>query len=196
MPIGEVKDIYAMDGEGHPMWVTVEASFGMGDKRRVFIPLARLKEEDGELRVPYSKAHVQNTPEVEDEDRISAKCERKLRDHYGIDRADQELRDDNKSYATLVPAEDEGEAQLVQDVDKLETPDADRRTDETKERLHDPGSGETRDVDAGAIADENTRDGSDDAEGESDDAKGESDDDTKPGGEEDEEPSREGGEKD
>jgi hypothetical protein len=64
----------------------------------------------------------------------------------------------------------------VQDVDKLETPDADRRTDETRERLHDPGSGETRDVDAGAIADENTRDGSDDAEGESDDAKGESDD--------------------
>ncbi len=153
-PIGEVKEIYAMEGDGDPMWVTVEASFGMGDKRTIFIPLARLKEEDGELRVPYSKGHIQNTPEVDGQDGISEECDRKLRDHFGIDRADQELRADNMSYATLVP-EEGGKAELVDDADSVETPDADKRTDETKERLHDPGSSEMRDVDAGAIADEN-----------------------------------------
>jgi hypothetical protein len=154
-PIGEIKEIYAIDGDGHPMWVTVEASFGMGDKRIVFIPLARLKDEDGDLRVPYSKEHIKQTPEVDGEDGISPECDRKLRDHYGIDRADQELRSDNNSYATLVPEEQGGTAQRAEDADSLDTPDADKRTDETKERLHDPGSSEMRDVDAGAIADQN-----------------------------------------
>jgi PRC-barrel domain len=153
-PIGKIKEIYAIDGDGHPMWVTVEASFGMGNKRIVFIPLARLKDEDGELRVPYSKGHIEQTPEVDGSDGISAECDRQLRDHYGIDTGDQEMRSDNNSYATLVP-EGEGTAKLAEDPDQLETPNADRRDDDTKERLHNPGSSDTRDVDAGAIADEN-----------------------------------------
>jgi hypothetical protein len=113
----------------------------------VFIPLARLKDEGGELRVPYSKDHISETPEVESEDGLSEDCEAQLRAHYGIDRGDQELRSDNKSYATLVP-EGEGTSKLAQDVDKLETPNADKRTDETRERLQDPGSAEIRKVTA------------------------------------------------
>lgn len=158
-PIGEVREIYAIDGD--PMWVTVEAAFGRGEERTVFIPLARLKEEDGELRVPYSKEHISQTPEVDGSEGISTECDRKLRDHYGIDRGDQELRSDNKSYATLVP-EEEGTAERVEDVDKLKTPNADKRTEETRERLHDAGSAETREVDAGAIADENAAKSRDD----------------------------------
>lgn len=151
--IGEIKDIYAMGGDGHPMWVSVEASFGMGDKRTVLIPIARIKDEDGVLRVPYSKDHVGNTPEVDDSDGISEECDRQLRDHYGIDRADQELRSDNKSYATLVPDEDEeGQAERVDDADSLETPDADKRTEETKSRVEDPGSAEMRQVTAEDVA--------------------------------------------
>jgi hypothetical protein len=145
--IGKVKEIYAIDGDGEPMWVTVEASFGMGNKRTVFIPLARLKEENGDLRIPYSKSHVENTPEVDGSEGISPECERLLRDHYGIDRADQELRIDNDSYATLVP-EGEGTAKLAEDVDSLETPDADNLDDDARSRLEDPGSAETRKVTA------------------------------------------------
>ena len=33
-PIGEIKEIYAINGDGQPTWVSVEASFGMGDKRK------------------------------------------------------------------------------------------------------------------------------------------------------------------
>ena len=110
----------------------------------MFIPLARIKDEDGELRVPYSAQRIGDAPEVDDSDGISAECDRQLRDYYGIDTGDQELRTDNKSYATLVPDEQGGEASACENVDELETPDADTRTDESRERLRDPGSAEIR----------------------------------------------------
>jgi hypothetical protein len=146
-PLGQIKEIYAHGGDGEPAWVTVEASFGMGNKKMIFIPLARLKEEDGNLLVPYSTDHLRNAPEIDAGDGISPQCERLLRDHYGIDRADQELRSDNESYATLVP-EQEGTLQRVEDVDTLQTPDANKVTDETRERLENPGSSETRKITA------------------------------------------------
>jgi hypothetical protein len=147
--IGEVKDIYASDG--YPTWVAVEMSHGLGDKRIAFIPLARIKDEDGRLRVPYSKQRIGDAPEVDQADGISEECDRRLRDYYGIDTGDQELRSDNKSYATLVP-ESPGAAQRVENPDELETPDADTRTDESRERLHDPGSSEMRKVTAADVA--------------------------------------------
>jgi hypothetical protein len=161
-PLGKVKEIYATDG--YPMWVAVEMSSGLAKKRTVFIPLARIKDEDGELRVPYSAQRIGDAPEVDDSDGISAECDRRLRDYYGIDTGDQELRADNKSYATLVP-EEGGEAKLVENVDELETPDADTRTGETRERLQDPGSAEIRKVTAEDVA-HNTQEAGDDESGE------------------------------
>ena len=154
-PIGEIKEIYAIGGDGDAMWVSVEATFGLGDKRTVLIPLARLKDENGELRVPYSKDHIGSTPELDDADTISPECDRAMRDHYGIDRADQELRADNDSYATLVPEDTDAAAERVEDPASLETPSADKISDETRERVNNPGGKEMREVDAGAIADEN-----------------------------------------
>lgn len=149
-PIGEVKDIYAT-GDGFPMWVAVEVSSGVADRRTVFVPLARIKDESGDLRVPYSKQRIGEAPEVGDGDGISAECDRRLRDYYGIDAGDQELRSDNKSYAALVPDE-LGTAEKVKDAGQLQTPDADRRTDETRERLDDPGRAEMRKVTAEDVA--------------------------------------------
>lgn len=145
-PIGQVKDIYAT-GDGFPMWVAVEMSSGMADRRMVFVPLARIKDENGDLRVPYSKQRIGESPEVDLSDGISAECDRQLRDYYGIDAGDQELRSDNKSYAALVPDE-LGTAEKADDAGQLETPDADRRTEETRERLNDPGRAEMRKVTA------------------------------------------------
>ncbi len=48
--IGAVREIYAAEGSGEASWLSIEDSSGLGDDRTVFIPLARLKEEDGELR--------------------------------------------------------------------------------------------------------------------------------------------------
>jgi PRC-barrel domain len=152
-PIGVVKEVYAVDGDGAAAWVAVEASFGIADKRLVFVPLARIKEENGGLRVPYSKRHIERTPEVDGADGIPPEAERLLRDHYGIDRADQELRTDNVSYATLVPEED-GVARRAEDPAALDTPDADRRTDETHARLQDPGRSEARHVTADGVGEQ------------------------------------------
>jgi hypothetical protein len=149
-PIGKVKEIFAT-ADGYPMWVAVELSAGLGDKRIAFVPLARIKDENGELRVPYSRKRIGEAPEVEDGDGISAECDRRLRDYYGIDTGDQELRSDNKSYATLVP-EESGAATRVQDASELKTPDADTRTDESRQRLQDPGSSEMRKVTAEDVA--------------------------------------------
>ena len=68
--IGTIKEIYAADGDGDPMWVTVEASSTAFSERLVFVPLARIKEEDGEFRVPYSIQHIEGTPEVQAEDEL------------------------------------------------------------------------------------------------------------------------------
>jgi len=148
--IGKVTQIYATD-DGYPMWVAVDASPGIGGKREVLVPLARLKDENGELRVPYSKQRIIESPEVDADEGISAECDRELRDFYGIDAGDQEMRSDNKSYAARVP-ENGGGAQSVDDPDEIETPDADTRTEESEERLHNPGSSETRDVTAADVA--------------------------------------------
>jgi hypothetical protein len=162
-PIGKVKEIYATD-DGFPMWVAVEMSTGLAGRRTVFVPLARLKEEGGELRVPYSKQRIGEAPEIADGDGISAGCDRELRDFYGIDTGDQEMRNDNKSYAALV-SEESGSAKLVEDPEQLETPDADTRSEETMERLNDPGSSEARKVTASDVSHDDQDTGDRDAGG-------------------------------
>ena len=169
--IGEVKEIYAMGGDGQPMWVAVEGSFG-GDKRTVLIPIARLKEEDGEVGVPYSKDRIGEAPEVDVSDGISEESDLELRGYYGIGTGDQELRDDNKSYATLVP-EETGEAKAVDDVEQLEMPDHDKRTDETRERLQDSQRRDSRSV--GELTGEDDSDDSDDSDDRDDSDEGEHD---------------------
>jgi hypothetical protein len=106
--VGEITDLYATDN-GFPMWVAVDTKAGIGRGPRVFIPLARLKEKDGDLRVPYSKSHILDAPQVEAEDNISEECDQALRSYYGIGAADQELWSDNKGYATLVSDEPGGD---------------------------------------------------------------------------------------
>jgi hypothetical protein len=146
-PIGEIKAIYATE-DGFPMWVLVEAKTGMTTKQTAFVPLARLKQEgEDELRVAYTKGHILRAPKPEDEDEISEECDRDMRIYYSIGAADQEMWDDNKGYATMVP-EEFGASKRADDPDELETPDGDKRTEETAERTRDPGSSELRDVDA------------------------------------------------
>ena len=157
--IGKVKEIYAADS-GQPMWVEIEGSFGTRDSRTVLIPLARLKDEGGEIGVPYSKDRIGDCPDVDTSDGISAQSDRELRGYYGIGTGDQELRSDNKSYATLV-ADEPGEASRVEDAGELETPDPDKRTEESMERLQDSQRREAR---GGGVGDVTGAEDDEDAE--------------------------------
>lgn len=111
--IGEVKEIYAVGEDTAPMWVTVESSTGIGRTRELFVPLARLKNQNDELRVPYSFDHIHESPEVEPEDEISEEDDRALRAYYAIGLGDQELVQAAQSYASQVPDE-EGAARRVE----------------------------------------------------------------------------------
>lgn len=193
-PIGEVQAIYATD-DGFPMWVAVEVNQGMNKKRTAVIPLARIKDENGELRVPYSKEKIAESPEVDDEG-ISEECDFELRGYYGIGTGDQEMWSDNKGYVTMV-VEENTATQKVENADDLETPEADQRTEESQQRLEDPGSSEMRQVSAEDVAegkDDQTGGGGedkgeDDDDGQEDDdgqAEGEKDDDGQAEGKEDE----------
>ena len=117
---------------------------------------------------------------TDDGDGISAEGDRELRDFYGIDAGDQEMRNDNKSYATLV-SEESGSAELVEDPDLLETPDADTRSEETMERLNDPGSSETRKVTASDVSHDDQDTGDQDAGGQEEAGRGASDQDAADG---------------
>ena len=100
--LGEVREIYVQDGE--PMWVTVESSTGLGSGRLVFIPMARLKEEDGNIQTPYSAQHLNESPEIDAADELSEEDDSKLRAYYSVGVGDDELRDENdRSYASRVP---------------------------------------------------------------------------------------------
>ena len=90
--LGPVQQLYAPGGEGDPMWATVETSTGLFHKRVVFLPLARLKEEGGNVQTPYSRQYIEKSPDVEPGDELAPEDDRALRDHYGIDRGDEELR--------------------------------------------------------------------------------------------------------
>jgi sporulation protein YlmC with PRC-barrel domain len=111
--LGEVKQIYSKDGD--PMWVTIEASTGLASDRLVFIPIARLKEEEGEIRVPYSSQHITESPEIEPVDELSEEDDRSLRAYYSVGIGDGELRTDNEdSYASRVP---DGDGPVKKDSD-------------------------------------------------------------------------------
>jgi hypothetical protein len=142
MKIGKIKQLYsAGDGET-VMWLTVETSLGIGSKREVFVPLARLKLENDELRVPYSPQHIQRAPEIDAGREISEGDERALRDYYSIGLADQELRTDNDSYAGQV-AEEKGNPRPI-DANDAREPERDKG--EARERLRaDDGDGRGED---------------------------------------------------
>jgi sporulation protein YlmC with PRC-barrel domain len=111
--IGQVKEIFAVGDDETPMWVTIEASTGIGRSRRLFVPLARLKQQEDEIRVPYSYSHVHDAPEVEADDELSEEDDRALRSYYAIGLADQELVEAAQSYASQVPDE-EGPARRIE----------------------------------------------------------------------------------
>lgn len=111
--IGEIKHVYGIGDGEEPMWVEVEMSTGLGRSRAVFVPMARIKEDHGDIRVPYSGQHLLGSPEVEADGTISEADDQALRSYYAIGAGDQELRTDNDSYASQVP-DGEGEAQRLE----------------------------------------------------------------------------------
>jgi hypothetical protein len=179
--LGEVKEIYAVGDDGTPMWITIEASTGIGRNRVVFIPLARLKKEGDQIKTPYSFQHIQESPEVEAGDELSEEDDRTLRDYYAIGLADQEMVDNAQSYASQVPDEEEParkadpgdvEGQVREISDQAPGERAREADDAEQAEQGDEDDGKDRKATADDVLDENDSDSKDES---GDDSKEEGD---------------------
>ncbi len=198
--IGEVKEIYGIGDDETPMWVTIESATGLGRTRDVFVPLARIKRQADEIRVPYSFDHIHESPEVDAEDEISEEDDRALRVYYAIGLADQELVQSARSYASQVPEGEGGASKIEGDAAQGpareidDTPPAERAAKAYEEQKEEEGEEHRKGKDT--TADEIFEEEGDDDEKKSDDGeeepKGESgesskDEDEKDSGDESEE---------
>jgi sporulation protein YlmC with PRC-barrel domain len=178
--VGEIKEVYGIGDDGVPMWVVVETHEGGlgGDEVCKFVPLARLREDDDNLSVPYSVGHVQRSPEVEVEDEISEEDDNKLRVYYSIGLADQEFRNEPESYAAQVP-EGHGSAQKVTDDldDKKTAGWRDSDDDDEPQSKGDSGSDDSGEESGKSEDKESEEDKETDADKESDDDESGSDED-------------------
>jgi stress response protein YsnF len=82
--IGTFEEIYLDAQTEQPEWAAVKS--GLFGRRYRFVPLSEAEEQDKEtLRVPFTKEHVDNTPDVDADGELSQEEEARLYEHYGID---------------------------------------------------------------------------------------------------------------
>lgn len=79
--IGSVEELFLDDDTGEPEWIGLGTGF-FGTKR-VLVPIAGADVRDDAVYVPYAKAHVKRTPDL-DGDEISQETEAQLYAHYGL----------------------------------------------------------------------------------------------------------------
>jgi uncharacterized protein (TIGR02271 family) len=133
--IGTIADIYLDQETGRPEWLAVKT--GLFGSRVSFVPTAEARPEDDQVRVPYEKSHVKDSPNVEADGALSQEEERRLYDHYGLDyserRSDSGLAEQGEaglSGVTGAGAEMPDRGTVGRDVSGPETDDAMTRSEE------------------------------------------------------------------
>ncbi|WP_029430510.1 DUF2382 domain-containing protein [Blastococcus sp. URHD0036] len=107
--LGTVGEVYLDDSTGRPEWATVKT--GLFGTKEAFVPLAEAELSGGELRLPYGKDQVSNSPHHDVEGHLSPEDEADLYRHYGIGGTQEiaaavgtargpELTDDTTGYST------------------------------------------------------------------------------------------------
>ncbi len=81
--IGSVEEIYVDDQTGKPEWLAIKT--GLFSTRHSLVPLEGARDEGGEVRVPYDKQQVQDSPNVDPDGEVSQEEEQRLYRHYGLD---------------------------------------------------------------------------------------------------------------
>ena len=119
--IGSIGDVYLDEQTGQPEWLTVKT--GLFGTRESFVPIAEARAEGDTVRVPYTKSHVKDAPNVDSDGALSHDEESQLYRHYdrGVTGAGAETHDRGKR-------RDRGTA--GRDVSGPETDDAMTRSEE------------------------------------------------------------------
>jgi uncharacterized protein (TIGR02271 family) len=79
--IGTIDEIYVDTDTGQPEWLAV--STGLFGSRVSFVPLADARREGDEIRVPYDKDQVKDSPNADADGQLSEQDEQRLYAHYG-----------------------------------------------------------------------------------------------------------------
>ena len=79
--IGKVEEIFYDYQSRRPEWIGIGT--GLFGTKRVLVPVEGAQLADDGLRVAFSKDHVKDSPDI-DEEQISQECEAQLRQHYGL----------------------------------------------------------------------------------------------------------------
>jgi uncharacterized protein (TIGR02271 family) len=80
--LGSIDEVYTDKDTGEPSFVTVH--MGLFGSKTTFVPLAQATVEGNDLRVPYTKAHVKDAPNVDPDMDISDEEQERLYRHYGL----------------------------------------------------------------------------------------------------------------
>jgi uncharacterized protein (TIGR02271 family) len=80
--IGAIGDVYIDDQTGQPEWLTVTT--GMFGSRVSFVPTAEARPDGDDIRVPYEKSDVKDSPNVDADGALSEEEESRLYAHYGL----------------------------------------------------------------------------------------------------------------
>jgi uncharacterized protein (TIGR02271 family) len=79
--IGKVEELYFDTDSQQPEWISVTT--GWFGTHRSLVPLAEASEDNGDLRIPYAKAQVQEAPHYDPGTELSEDQEADLFRHYG-----------------------------------------------------------------------------------------------------------------
>lgn len=80
--LGSIKRAYLGDHTGQPTWITVNT--GMFGNAESFIPLQSATVAEKNIRVPYTRELVSNSPRMEHEEHLSPEEEQQLFRHYNL----------------------------------------------------------------------------------------------------------------
>jgi stress response protein YsnF len=122
--IGSIGDVYLDADSGRPEWIAVTT--GLFGTKVSFVPIAEAREDGDDVRVPYEKSHVKDSPNVDADGALSQAEEERLYRHYDISYTDNAVADG-------VSGEDAGlrdHGTVGRDVSGPETDDAMTRSEE------------------------------------------------------------------
>ncbi len=97
--VGKVDEIYFDEHTEAPEWALVTT--GLFGSNGTFVPIAHATA-DGELKVPFDKAHIKGAPNMNPNGELSEGEEAKLYEYYGMDYGREES---GSTFAESPPAD-------------------------------------------------------------------------------------------
>src|SRR3954454_15369680 len=79
--IGSVEEVYVDRESGEPEWLAVKT--GLFGSKLSFVPIGEADATADDVRVPYEKSQVKDSPNIESDGELSPEEESQLYRHYG-----------------------------------------------------------------------------------------------------------------